>query len=76
MKIKDMLKKDVPFIAPSDTLEQAAAKMDRLQVEVMPVFKNNKPLGMLTRDDINTRVSIEGVDPQKVTVSQILKQPY
>lgn len=73
MHSKELIEKEFDFITIHDTLEQAIQKMDRLSVEVMPVFENNKPLGLLLKQDIISYTALKKGNSPKDTVSQIMR---
>lgn len=75
MTADDRVEHDVDYINDRDTLKQAVAKMDRLGAEVMPVFHNHKPLGIITKQDIMLYASLKQKDSEIVTVRQIMRQP-
>jgi predicted transcriptional regulator len=71
-----MLNKGIEFVTPDDTLEEASGKMNRQDVDEMPVFENSMPVGMLSKHDITTRVSAIMDDPKKITVRQVMKHAH
>jgi CBS domain-containing protein len=63
MQIKDVMTREVEVIHPDATLEEAAAKMDALNVGSLPVCDGDRVLGVITDRDITVRATAVGGDP-------------
>jgi CBS domain-containing protein len=63
MQIKDVMTRQVEVIHPDATLEEAAAKMDALNVGSLPVCDGDRVLGVITDRDITVRATAVGGDP-------------
>jgi CBS domain-containing protein len=74
MQLEDMMKKDFEFVTPDDTLEEASKKMARLRLNEMPVFEDNMPVGMLSKEDMSGRVFAAGEGYGTVTVRHVMKR--
>ena len=72
MTLKDVMTPDVEVIAPEATLQQAAAKMRRLNIGPLPVCDGDQLVGMLTDRDITVRAMAEGCDPTTTTVREAM----
>ena len=72
MTLKDVMTPDVEVIAPEATLQQAAAKMRRLNIGPLPVCDGDQLVGMLTDRDITVRAVAEGCDPTTTTVREAM----
>ena len=72
MKLKEVMTPGVEVIAPEATLQQAAAKMRRLNIGPLPVCDGNQLVGMLTDRDITVRAVAEGCDPTSTTVREAM----
>lgn len=72
MKLRDVMTRDVESIKLTDSVAEAARKMRDLNVGVMPVFENNRLVGMVTDRDITIRAVAEGHDPKATKVSEIM----
>ena len=68
MQLKDVMTRDVVVIGPDATLEDAAGRMDALDVGPLPVCENNRLVGMITDRDITVRSTAMGEDPKKAHV--------
>lgn len=75
MKISEVMTRDVEVLSPSDTLVEAASKMDDLNVGVVPVCDGDRIRGILTDRDIIVRAIAAGFDPNERTVSEIMTEP-
>ncbi len=51
VKVRDAMEKDIVFIEPEDSLFDAASLMDKHDINRLPVIKNNKLIGIITRTD-------------------------
>jgi CBS domain-containing protein len=72
MTLKDVMTPDVEVISPEATLQQAAAKMRRLNIGPLPVCDGDQLVGMLTDRDITVRAVAEGCDPTTTTVREAM----
>jgi len=74
MLLKEIMTHNVEVASPGDTLEQAAKKMEELDVGTMPVCEGNRVVGMLTDRDITVRATAAGCDPKTTLVSDAMSQ--
>jgi CBS domain-containing protein len=74
MLVKEIMTHNVECISPGDTLEQAAGKMEELDVGPLPVCEGNRVVGMLTDRDITVRATAAGCDPKTTLVSDTMSQ--
>jgi len=72
MKLKEIMTPGVEVIHPETTLQQAAAKMRRLDIGPLPVCDGDRLIGMLTDRDITVRAVAEGCDPNTTTVREAM----
>lgn len=72
MRLKEVMTPGVEVIAPEATLQQAAAKMRRLNIGPLPVCDGDQLVGMLTDRDITVRAVAEGCDPTSTTVREAM----
>ena len=72
MQVREVMTHDVRCIAPTNTLQEAAQKMKRLDVGPLPVCENKKLKGILTDRDIVLRAVAEGLDPKEAQVSEAM----
>jgi CBS domain-containing protein len=74
MLLKEIMTHNVEVISPGDTLEQAARKMQELNVGPMPVCEGNRVVGLLTDRDITVRATAAGCDPKATLVADVMTQ--
>ena len=72
MNISEIMTKNPEYIDPGASLQEAAQRLRDLDVGMLPVGDGVKLKGMLTDRDIVVRVIAEGVDPNTVTVSEVM----
>lgn len=72
MKISEIMTKEPKYISPDDSLQEAACQLRDMDVGMIPIGDGVKLKGMLTDRDITVRVIAEGVDPQTVSVSDVM----
>jgi len=74
MLVKEIMTPDVDVASPGDTLEEAARKMDELDVGPLPVCEGKRVVGMLTDRDITVRATAAGCDPKTTLVCDVMSQ--
>lgn len=72
MQVKDVMSRDVEVVEPQTTLEEAAAKMDALNIGPLPVVEGERVVGMITDRDITVRATAAGRDPTTTTVEDAM----
>jgi len=72
MQLKDVMTRDIEVVHPNATLEEAAAKMDTLDVGPLPVCDGNRLVGMVTDRDITVRATAAGKDPRTTKVREVM----
>jgi CBS domain-containing protein len=72
MLVKEIMTRNVEVVSPGDTLEQAARKMDELDIGPLPVCEGQRVVGMLTDRDITVRATAAGCDPKTTLVSDTM----
>jgi len=72
MQLKNVMTRGVEVIHPNATLEEAAAKMDKLDIGPLPVCDGNRLVGMVTDRDITVRATAAGQDPKTTRVRDVM----
>jgi CBS domain-containing protein len=72
IQIKNIMTREVEVIDPAATLEEAAAKMDALNVGSLPVCDGDRVLGMITDRDITVRATAVGGDPTATKARDVM----
>jgi CBS domain-containing protein len=72
MRCEQLMKSDVEFISPEDTITAAATRMRDCNIGFLPVCdRDGRVVGTLTDRDIATRVVAAGL-PGRTPVSQVM----
>jgi len=72
MQLKDVMTRDVEVVAPTTTLAAVAAKMDALDVGLLPVCDGDRLVGMVTDRDIIVRAIAVGKNPKTTRVREVM----
>jgi CBS domain-containing protein len=72
MHIHDIMTRDVEVIRPDATVQDAARKMDELNVGPLPVCDGERLVGMIIDRDIVVRGAAAGKDPSATRVSEVM----
>ncbi|HEX3245024.1 MAG TPA: CBS domain-containing protein [Chloroflexota bacterium] len=72
MQLKEIMTRNVEVIHPNATLEEAAAKMDDLNVGPLPVCDGRRLVGIVTDRDIVVRAISAGQDPKSTRVRDVM----
>jgi CBS domain-containing protein len=72
MQLKDIMTHGVEVISPEATLQEAAKKMQQLDIGPLPVCDGEQLVGMLTDRDITVRAVAQGYDPKTTTVREAM----
>ena len=71
MKVSDLMAKNVEFIDPHATVQDAASMMGELDVGALPIGAAEDLQGVITDRDILYRVVAEGKDPRRTQVIHV-----
>jgi CBS domain-containing protein len=72
MQLKDVVTRDVEVVHSSATVEEAAEKMEALNVGPLPVCDGDRLVGMITDRDITVRATAAGADPKTASVRDVM----
>jgi CBS domain-containing protein len=72
MQIKEVMTRGVVLIDPECTLQEAGERMKDLDIGALPVWENNRLIGMITDRDIVVRSVAAGHDPRVDTVREVM----
>lgn len=72
MQVKDIMTKDVKYIAPHVTLQEAAGIMREWNIGYLSVGENDQLMGVVTDRDITIRSVSKGANPATTTVEQAM----
>jgi CBS domain-containing protein len=72
MRIAEIMTRD-PEVVPSDsTLQDAALKMQELDVGMLPISDGDRLVGTLTDRDITVRATAQGRNPTETQVREVM----
>lgn len=74
MKVSDIMTRRVETVGPDDTLRQAAAIMDRLNVGFLPVHDGVRVVGVITDRDIVVRGLAAERSLEPKTVGEVMTE--
>lgn len=74
MQIKEIMTKNPEKIPVIESVYDAAEKMKELNVGVIPIFKSDKVVGIVTDRDIVLRAVAEDKDPKDTPVMDIMSR--
>ena len=74
MELRDIMTRDVEIVSGDASLQEAAAKMKKLDVGMIPVCDGDQLRGMLSDRDITIRATADGRDPTKTKVAEIMSK--
>jgi CBS domain-containing protein len=72
MIVRDIMSRNVETIRPDSVIQEAASKMQTLDVGSLPVCDNQRLLGVVTDRDITIRAVASGLDPRSTKVSDTM----
>jgi len=72
MKLMDVMSREVEVISPEDSLQEAASRMARRDVETLPVHDGTRLVGMITDRDIVVRSVARGENPRGERVADAM----
>ncbi len=72
MRVAEVMTPNVRVVSPYAIVRDAAQKMDRLNVGVLPVCDGRRLFGMITDRDIVVRSTAAGESPQDTEVQQVM----
>jgi len=75
IKVKEIMRRNVVTVEPGETVLETAKKMREEDVGSVIVIENNKPVGIVTREDIVTKVTAEDKQPSEIQVKEIMNSP-
>ncbi len=75
MIVGEVMSRDVEFIAPDASAQEAAELMGEIDVGALPVGSADRLQGIVTDRDILYRVVAKGLDPVKTRVRDVASRP-
>ncbi len=75
VKVSEIMSARVVTVAPNSPVSEAARVMKQEDVGSVVVCEGNRPVGIVTREDITNKVAASDRTPSKVTVREIMSSP-
>jgi CBS domain-containing protein len=72
MLVREIMTHNVEVVSLDETLEQAARKMEELDIGPLPVCEGHRVVGLLTDRDITVRATAAGCDPKTTLVADVM----
>src|SRR5262245_30388963 len=72
MQVRQVMTRGVEAVDPENTLEEAAKKMKDLDIGLLSVLENDRPIGVLTDRDVAVRSTAQGEDPTRDKVRDVM----
>jgi CBS domain-containing protein len=72
MELREIMTRNVEVVGGDASLRDAALKMKKLDVGLIPVCDGDRLRGVLTDRDITIRATAEGRDPKKTKVADVM----
>lgn len=74
MQVKEIMTSEFEMINSSDSVMDAAKKMQSLNIGFLPVREKNQVVGIITDRDIVVRCLAEGKQPSGTSVSEVMSR--
>lgn len=74
MQLREVMTRNVDVVQPDASLEEAARKMDQLNVGPLPVCDGDRLVGMVTDRDITVRATSAGKDPRSTPIREAMSR--
>ncbi len=75
IQVKEIMKTYVVTAEPENTALEIARKMKEEDVGSVIIVENNKPIGIVTREDITIKVVADSLEPSSIKAKEIMNQP-
>ena len=75
MKVKDVMVTDLVTVKADVTVKKAVEVMNDFEIGCLIVVEKGEAIGIITERDILKRVVVEGKDPNKTLVSEVMSKP-
>lgn len=73
--VRDIMSVDVKTVEAHSSVEEVVRKMNRSDLGSIIVVQEKKPMGIITKGDVLTKIVQEGRNPSRVTAEQIMSTP-
>jgi len=74
-KVGDIMTRDVVTVSLGRTVQETVEIMNEKEIGCVVVVKDNIPVGIVTERDILKKIVVEGKDPKKTKIEEIMSSP-
>lgn len=74
-KISDIMTRNVVTIETGKTVQEAVEIMNKKEIGCIVVTKDGSPIGIVTERDVLNKIVVEGRDPEKTKIEEIMSSP-
>ena len=74
MQIREIMTRNPATVRSNESVMHAAEIMKKLNVGILPVVDQNKPVGIITDRDITLRTIAEHLNPSSTSVGEIMSK--
>jgi len=74
MQLREVMTRNPEVVPPTATLEEAARKLDQLDVGPLPVCEGDRLIGLVTDRDITVRATSAGKDPRSTPIAEAMSK--
>jgi len=75
LKVKDVMVTDLVTVKADVTVKKAVEVMNDFEIGCLIVVEKGEAIGIITERDVLKRVVVEGKDPNKTLVSEVMSKP-
>jgi CBS domain-containing protein len=72
MQVREIMTRRVEVVRADDSVQEAADRMKALDIGPLPVYENDRLIGIITDRDITVRSTAEGYDPWTTKVREVM----
>ncbi len=75
LKVKDVMVTDLVTVKADISVKKAVKVMNDFEIGCLIVVENGEAVGIVTERDILKRIVVEGRDPEKTLVGEVMSKP-
>ena len=75
LKVKDVMVADLVTVKADISVKKAVKVMNDFEIGCLIVVENGEAVGIITERDILKRIVVEGRDPEKTLVGEVMSKP-
>ena len=75
LKVKDVMVTDLVTVKADISVKKAVKVMNDFEIGCLIVVEDGEAVGIITERDILKRIVVEGRDPEKTLVGEVMSKP-